>query len=278
MNGLLCIYKEKNMTSFDALRTIKRVFKTKKVGHSGTLDPNATGVLVVAINRATKSLPYLDVFDKIYHAKIKLGNLTHTGDVWGDIVEEKPVESYTKEALQNVIDSFIGKISQRVPMVSAKRIDGKRLYQYVLDGETVETQYTDIEIYSIELLSYSADEIEIRAHVSNGTYIRTLCEDIAEKLNNLGTMFFLEREQVGKFDLSHSIKLEDITLETPLLAVKDHLSLPVIEAFDQQRQIMHGQRLELDTEHDKVVLDANEFYAIYEREIDNTFKSVRGLW
>lgn len=278
MNGLLCIYKEANMTSFDALRTIKRVFKTKKVGHSGTLDPNATGVLVVAVNRATKSLPYLDVFDKIYHAKIKLGLQTHTGDIWGDIVEEKEIKSYTKEELEKALDAFTGKISQRVPMVSAKRIDGKRLYQYVLDGETVETQYSDIEIYNIDLISFKDDEIEIRAHVSNGTYIRTLCEDIAEQLNNLGTMSYLEREKVGKFDLSDSIKLEDINIDTPLLAVKDHVSLPVIEAYDKRSQIMHGQRIELDIVENKVVLDGNEFYAVYEREKNTTFKSVRGLW
>lgn len=278
MNGLLCINKEENMTSFDALRKIKRVFHTKKVGHSGTLDPNATGVLVVAINRATKSLPYLDVFDKIYHAKIKLGIETHTGDVWGDVLQEKEMHSFTEEELKRVIDSFIGKIKQRVPMVSAKRVDGKRLYQYVLDGEDVETQYTDIEIYKLELLSFTEDEIEIRAHVSSGTYIRTLCEDIAQKLHNLGTMSYLNREQVGKFNISNSIKLEDIDLNTPLLQVKDHLFLPVLEAKKYQTQIMHGQRIELESEYDKLVLDGNEFYAVYEREKDSTFKSVRGLW
>lgn len=278
MDGLLCINKEANMTSFDALRKIKKVFHTKKVGHSGTLDPNATGVLIVAINRATKSLPYLDVFDKIYHAKIKLGIQSHTGDVWGETIQEKDLESFTEEELKNVLTSFIGKNKQRVPMVSAKRVDGKRLYQYVLDGEDVETQYTDIEIFSLELLSFSESEIEIRAHVSNGSYIRTLCEDIAEKLGNLGSMSYLNREKVGKFDLSQSIQLEDINMDTPLLSVKNHLYLPVIEAVEFQRQIMHGQRIELKTEHDKLVLDANEFYAVYEREKDNTFKSVRGLW
>lgn len=266
------------MTSFDALRKIKKVFHTKKVGHSGTLDPNATGVLVVAINRATKSLPYLDVFDKIYHAKIQLGLKTHTGDIWGDTLEEKALEPYTLEALEKVVQSFHGKQRQRVPMVSAKSVDGKRLYQYVLDGQSVETQYTDIEIYKIEILNYNESEIEIRAHVSNGTYIRTLCEDIANDLNNLGTMSYLEREQVGKFDLKDSIKLDDITINTPLLAVKDHLHLPVLEAFDKRLEISHGKRIELDSVHDKLVLDGNEFYAVYEREQNSTFKSVRGLW
>ena len=278
MNGLICIYKEENMTSFDALRKIKKVFHTKKVGHSGTLDPNATGVLVVAINRATKSLPYLDVFDKVYHAKIKLGQLTHSGDIWGDTLEEKPLEPYTLEALENAVEGFLGKQRQRVPMVSAKSVDGKRLYQYVLDGESVETQYSDIEIYKIEILNYNKGEIEIRAHVSNGTYIRTLCEDIASALNNLGTMSYLEREQVGKFTLKDSIRLDDITIDTPLLEVKDHLCLPVLEAFDKRLEISHGKRIELDTVHDKLVLDGHEFYAVYEREKDSTFKSVRGLW
>lgn len=278
MNGLLCIYKEANMTSFDALRKIKKVFHTKKVGHSGTLDPNATGVLVVAVNRATKSLPYLDVYDKTYHAKIVLGKKTHTGDIWGDTIDEKEIKDFSEEELKSVIDSLIGKMKQRVPMVSAKRIDGKRLYQYVLDDEKVETQYTDIEIYSIELISFTKNEIEIRAKVSNGTYIRTLCEDLAEGLNNIGTMSYLNREEVGKFNLSDSIKLEDLSMDTPLLAVKNHMFLPVVEAFDKQRDIMHGKRIELESEYDKLVLDGNEFYAVYEREKGTTFKSVRGLW
>ncbi|CAM3574229.1 tRNA pseudouridine(55) synthase TruB [Erysipelothrix urinaevulpis] len=278
MNGLICIYKEANMTSFDVVRQVKRVFHTKKVGHSGTLDPNAEGVLVCAINKATKSLSYLDVYDKVYHAKLKLGLKTHTGDIWGDVLEEQMIQPITSSQVEEVIQSLTGPQKQRVPMVSAKRVNGKRLYQYVLDGEPVETQYTDVEIYRIDLISMSENEIEIRAHVSNGTYIRTLCEDIAKGLNNLGTMTYLVREQIGSFTLEDTIKLEDLSLETELLPVREHLNIPLIEAQQFQKQIMYGQTIELMTQHDQVVVDGGDFYAVYQRVKDNTFKSIRGLW
>lgn len=278
MNGLICINKDANMTSFDVVKKVKRIYNTNKVGHSGTLDPNATGVLVIAINRATKSLQYLDVFDKTYHAKIKLGLKTHTGDIWGDTLETQDINSFTEEELLSVLSSFIGKQKQRVPMVSAKRVDGKRLYQYVLENKELETQYTDIEIYNIELLSFTDEEIEIRAQVSNGTYIRSLCEDIADKLDNLGSMSYLNREQVGKFTLEDAIRLEELNLETKLLPVKEHLRLPVLDAQEHQKAIMYGQRLILDTKYDDLVLDAGDFYAVYTRESENTFKSIRGLW
>lgn len=278
MNGLLCIDKDEEMTSFDVVRQIKRTFKTKKVGHSGTLDPNATGVLVVAINRATKSLQYLDVYDKVYHAKIKLGMKTHTGDIWGDTIEEKPIENFTEEQLIDTLIKLTGPQKQRVPMVSAKKVDGKRLYQYVLDNEETETLYTSINIYKIKLISWSLNEIEIRAHVSNGTYIRTLCEDIGESLNNLASMSYLRREKVGGFSLENSLKLEEISSETPLLSVKEHVKVPIERALEHRKAIMHGQRIELDTEFDQLLLDADDYFAIYKRENDKIFKSVRGLW
>ena len=265
------------MTSFDVVAKVRKVFGSK-VGHTGTLDPGATGVLVCAINKATKAINYLDVKNKTYVASMKLGQKTHTGDIWGDVLDEVSVPEITQEQVISVLETFVGTMSQRVPKVSAKKIDGKRSYDLVRQNQEVEQLYTDINILDIKFISMTADEISFEATVSNGTYIRTLCEDIAEKLGTIGTMSALERTVVGIYTLEDCVNLEDLSSETPLYDVKEAIVTPKIDCPELDMEIGHGKRIKLDTEYDEVMVDGGVHFAIYEREKDNQFKSVRGLW
>lgn len=278
MNGIICINKPKGKTSFDVVRYIQRELKVK-AGHSGTLDPNATGVLVVAINKATKALQFLGLEDKVYTATLKLGLKTDTGDVWGETIDEAIVPPLDKETVMHILNTFIGKQSQRVPIVSAKKIDGKKLYEYHRQNIEVETQYTDIEIFDIQFIDFKDDEITFTAHVSNGTYIRTLCEDIAQALNTVGTMATLNRDQVGKFTMADCIDLDAVDETVTFIPTKEAISLPVVKDASLAMVLEHGKKIQLDQQiHDTVLIDAGEFYAVYKREQDNLFRSVRGLW
>lgn len=277
MNGILCVYKPQDMTSFDVVARVRRIMNAK-VGHAGTLDPMATGILVLAINKATKCLNYIGVENKTYVASMKLGTRTHTGDVWGDVLETHDVKTPDIERVKEVIASFKGSMTQRVPKVSAKKIDGRRSYDLVLKGIEVEQLYADITILDIEFLGMEEDEIKFKATVSNGTYIRTLCEDIAEKLGTLGAMSSLERTEVGIYRLSDAIALDDVQVDTPLDSVKDSIVLPKIYDLSLSEKVMNGKRIQLITEHDLVMIDAGPYFAIYEREMNTQFKSIRGLW
>lgn len=277
MDGILIVDKPENMTSFDVVNTVRRKLHAK-VGHSGTLDPMATGVLVLATNRATKSLSYLGIEDKVYHAKLELGIKTHTGDIWGEVLETNPVAAIDESKVKEVLNSFVGPMKQRVPKVSAKKIDGKRSYQYVLDDEEVKQLFTNITIHGIDFINFDGKSVEFSAKVSNGTYIRTLCEDIAEALGTIGTMTYLRRTQVGKYHIDQAVKLDDIDMFTTLIPVKEAISYPTIIFEGDWTMVRDGKPLSIDTEHDSVLVDAGAYYAIYERETDTIFKSVRGLW
>lgn len=277
MDGIILVNKKKNMTSFDVIRLLRKKYKLK-LGHSGTLDPNATGLLLIASGKATKALNYIDAHDKVYIASCKLGLKTDTGDIWGETLETKEPKPINEEALFKVIKSQIGKITQRVPMVSAKKIDGKKLYEYHRENIEVETQYTDIEIYDIEVLDIQEDSFTFKAHVSNGTYIRTLCEDIAEDLNEIGTMSSLLRSQIGDFKVEDALDLDALPDVLNPINTKDLITLEKIYVPNLEFKIKNGQRIQLDTTHDQVLVDAGEYYAVYQREVDDIFKSVRGLW
>ena len=278
MNGLLCINKPQNMTSFDVVSQVRRTFHTKKVGHSGTLDPNATGILVIALNKATKSLPYLDVFDKTYHTKMTFGKKTDTGDIWGEILEEQAIETFSLEQIKTVLKNRIGKQKQRVPMVSAKKHKGKKLYEYHRAGIEVETKYTDIEIYDIEFLNYENNILEFKAHVSNGTYIRTLVEDIAEDLGSIACMTYLDRIHLGAFTMADALDLEALTIDTRLLDPRPYYNLKIHKDESLDEDISFGKRIQLDVVEDQIIVDGGTHFAVYQREFQSQFKSVRGLW
>ena len=214
MDGIIVINKEKDYTSHDVVAKLKKKLNISKVGHTGTLDPNATGVLPILIGKGTKFSKYLINHDKTYKAKIELGKKTDTADVEGNVIEEKPVDTeYIKQNLVQVLESFVGKQEQVPPMYSAIKKNGKKLYEYARKGEKIEVEPRKIEIYKIELVKYNEKNIEFIVSCSKGTYIRSLCEDIAEKLNTVGYMKNLERLQVGEFNIEKSVLIDDVNTE-----------------------------------------------------------------
>ena len=220
MDGIIVINKEKEYTSHDVVAKLKKKLNISKVGHTGTLDPNATGVLPILIGKGTKFSKYLINHDKIYEVELELGKKTDTADIEGKVIEEKNVdEKYIKENLLQVLESFVGKQEQIPPMYSAIKKDGKKLYEYARAGEKVEIEPREIEIYKIDLNKYDKNIISFVVSCSKGTYIRSLCEDIAEKLNTLGYMKNLKRLQVGKFNIKDAVYIDDIDLKN----VNDYL-------------------------------------------------------
>lgn len=220
MDGIIVINKEKEYTSHDVVAKLKKKLNISKVGHTGTLDPNATGVLPILIGKGTKFSKYLINHDKIYEVQLELGKKTDTADVEGKIIEEKKVdEKYIKENLLQVLASYVGKQEQIPPMYSAIKKNGKKLYEYARAGEKVELEARKIEIYKIDLNKYDKNIISFIVSCSKGTYIRSLCEDIAEKLNTVGYMKNLKRLQVGEFNIKDAVYIDDINLEN----VDEHL-------------------------------------------------------
>ena len=214
MNGILLINKEKEYTSQDVVSCVKKILNQSKAGHTGTLDPLATGVLPVLLGTATKLSKYLIEHDKIYEAVIKLGKKTTTGDLEGNIIEERNVnnQNLEKNNIETILDTFLGESYQIPPMYSAIKVKGKKLYEYARDGIEIERKKRKINIYDIELINIDFEnyEIKIRVKCSKGTYIRTLCEDIAEKLDTVGLMKELIRIQVDEFKIEDAISLEEL--------------------------------------------------------------------
>ena len=209
MNGILLVNKPKDYTSRDIVNKLTKVFNTKKIGHTGTLDPIAEGVLVITIGKCTKLCDLLTSTYKEYIATIKLGIKTDTGDITGNIIEEKEY-NINKDKIKEVLNSFKGKSIQEVPIYSAIKVNGKKLYEYARNNIQVELPKREIEIKEIELISYKEDEITFKTIVSKGTYIRSLINDICTKLNTVGTMSKLIRTKQGKYNIEESYTLEEI--------------------------------------------------------------------
>lgn len=214
MDGIIIINKEKNYTSHDVVAKVKKTLNISKVGHTGTLDPNATGVLPILLNKGTLLSKYLINHDKIYTATLKLGEKTDTADSEGNIIEEKTVkkESLREDKIKEILNTFLGKQNQIPPMYSAIKIDGKKMYEYARKGIKIDLPSREIEIYNINL-NYIDEEnklITFTVECSKGTYIRSLCEDIAERLDTVGYMKELKRVKVGDFKIENSITLNEL--------------------------------------------------------------------
>ena len=213
MDGIIIINKTKGCTSHDIVYKIKKMFN-QKVGHTGTLDPMAEGVLPILIGKGTQCSKYLINHDKKYLVKLQLGIKTDTADSEGKIIEEKQINTnlITEENIINTLKSFIGKQEQIPPIYSAIKVNGKKLYEYARKGQEVELKPRQIEIYNIELIRYSLEkkEIEFEVFCGKGTYIRSLCEDIAKKFETVGYMKELKRIQVGNFKIENSITIDEL--------------------------------------------------------------------
>lgn len=280
MNGVIVVNKEKGYTSRDVVNIVGKYFNTKKVGHTGTLDPMATGVLVICMGNCLKLVEMMMNHDKKYFAKIKLGIETDTLDITGNVLKEMSVPNITKEDIESVLNSFIGKIKQEVPKYSAIKVDGRKLYEYARNGEDVVLPVKDIEIYDIKMISDIVDNsFWISCHVSKGTYIRSLVRDIGYKLGTVATMEELDRVSLDKFDILDSYTLDDIKKgKYKILDIKDVVDLPrVVVDSEMEKRIRNGQVLKKFFDDDRVLILNNddEVIAIYEKKDDVYVKPYR---
>ena len=209
INGILNVYKEAGFTSHDVVAKLRGICRQKKIGHTGTLDPEAVGVLPVCLGSGTKLCDMLTDKSKEYEAVLLLGQVTDTQDVTGTVLEEHEVTADEEQAVE-AIRSFVGAYEQIPPMYSALKVNGKRLYELARAGKEVERKGRPVEIHSIEILSVSLPEITFRVACSKGTYIRTLCHDIGQKLGCGGTMKSLKRTRVGIFTIDGALKLSQL--------------------------------------------------------------------
>ena len=213
LDGIIIVNKEQGYTSNDVVQIIKKIFN-EKVGHTGTLDPMATGVLPILIGKGTLLSKYLINHDKTYVTTLKLGTKTDTGDITGDVIKEEKVDDriMEEENVLKVLDEIKGEQEQIPPMYSAIKVNGKKLYEYARKGLTIDIQPRKINIYNTELLNIDKtnNEIKFRVSCSKGTYIRTLCEKVADLFNTIGTMSSLNRERVGEFQINQAIKIDEI--------------------------------------------------------------------
>ncbi len=282
MNGFFLVDKKADWTSRDVVTKISHIFHEKKAGHSGTLDPFATGLLVVSMGKATKTSICLDGLDKEYVATLKLGGRTISGDLTNEIVETKEVKPFTKEEILKVFQSLIGKQQQTPPMVSAVRYKGQKLFHLALQGIEVDRPSREIEIYELELLGFKADELTFRAHVSKGTYIRVLGEEIASKIGNIGYLTSLRRTKVGPFKIEDAVEIEQLS-EDKLIDMYEALSLfmPIIIPDNKTARLAsHGVVFESTRfPHYDTILIADKRHrilAIYKYENDQ-FICQRGI-
>lgn len=279
MNGILVVNKEKNYTSRDVVNIVCKEFNTKKIGHTGTLDPLACGVLVLCIGKSLKIIDKITSYDKEYIARVRLGIETDTLDITGNILNTEKV-NVNKEKIEKVLKSFLGKSIQEVPKYSAVKIKGKKLYEYARNNIDVELPKREINIYDIELLKdiefiNNNFEFSFRVKVSKGTYIRSLIRDIGKKLGCYACMTELIRTKQGNIDIKDSYTLDDIKNKNyKLLSIKNILNIEQVTIDELTlKKVKNGAILDKFFYSDKaLILDKNGneigIYKVYEK--DNT--------
>lgn len=280
-SGIINVYKEKGFTSFDVVAKLRGILKTKKIGHTGTLDPDAEGVLPVCIGRATKVCDILTDKDKVYEAVMLLGVETDTQDTTGEILKKLPVEE-SESVVKEAILSFVGEYAQIPPMYSALKVNGKKLYELAREGKTVERKARNVQIFSIEILEMDLPRVRMSVHCSKGTYIRTLCHDIGQKLGCGGCMEKLLRTKAGIFELADTLKLAEINalaqeglVEEKIISVdelfEDHRKVWTKQEYDvvvhngnRVKMKMFQEKLPENTERLRVYDSKGEFIGVYE--------------
>lgn len=261
MNGVLNIFKPKGMTSFDVVREVKKICKIKKVGHTGTLDPEAMGVLPVCIGRATKIIDYIMDSEKVYEVEFKLGIRTTTYDLEGEILEERDTSKLNDSEILDVIRSFIGEYSQVPPMYSALKQNGVRLYELARKGIEVEREGRNITIYNIEDIKINNPYISMKVTCSKGTYIRSLCFDIGEKLGVFAAMTQLERTKTSSFTKENSININELNInniDENLISIEEALNEydKIVVADKFAKLLINGVNVfDSRLTKDKIILD-----------------------
>lgn len=283
MNGVLLINKPIGITSHDVISKLRRKFMIKRIGHAGTLDPFASGVIIIGIGSGSKCLQFLESLDKEYIGTIKLGIKTDTGDLTGEVIEASQVGSLSNEQINDVLLSFVGKQEQVPPMYSALKVKGKKLYEYARQGIEIERKARTITIHSISLIGYNKDDqtLTYKVECSKGTYVRTLSEDIAKKLNTVGHLTSLTRTSIGNFKIEDSYHLED-DLFDKVLTIKQalsHLKQFKITLEGLLAMVRNGRKVSLNIDSNLVLLlDMNdEPIAVYKKDEMNFYSSLRGF-
>lgn len=271
MDGIVLVNKEKNMTSRDVVNIASKAFNTKKVGHTGTLDPLAEGVLVLAFGKYLKLVDSLTSFDKVYEATIKVGILTDTLDVSGNIIDKKDV-AITNEQIDKALKKFIGEYNMEVPIYSAVKVNGKKLYEYARNNEDVILPKKRVYVYDLKRIGdIENNEFKIYCHVSKGTYIRSLIRDIGYEMNSLCTMKELNRVAQGKFKLEDCNSISDLKEKKVKIYDYNVLDIPKINVDDNlEKKISNGAKIKNIYKEDKVLfLKKDKLLAIYIKDINN---------
>ena len=284
MDGFIFLDKKAGVTSREAARPLVDIFHTKKMGHVGTLDPFATGLLIIGVNKGTKGITFFDDFTKEYVATIKLGEATDTMDLTGKVVEVKDVPALSSDNVKDVLNSFLGKSKQLPPMTSAISVDGKKLYKLAHQGKEVDRPLRDIEVLEIELLSFKDNEITFRALASKGTYIRVLGSDIARKLNTVGHLIALRRTIVGPFDVGSATEIEKINDKSLKSSYEVLSKFSEVVSYDDSKieDIKNGKIKYLEYNSDSknllVVNKNNDVIAMYRIIEKGKYEFIRGLF
>ena len=277
-SGLVVVDKPGSMTSHDVVSRVRRLAGTRKVGHAGTLDPMATGVLVLGLNRATRLLGHLTLTDKRYDATVRLGGTTTTDDADGDLVSSSPTDHLSEDDVRSALSSLVGEIDQVPSSVSAVKVDGRRAYARVRAGEEVELSARRVTIHAIDVVSLDLPDVKVAVHCSSGTYVRAIARDLGAALSVGGHLTALRRTAVGPFTLADARSIDELTESFTITPIADaaRASFPALDLDDDQAaDVRVGRRLDLALDTTTALFAPDgEFLALYREGEDGRARAV----
>ena len=280
MDAVILLNKPAGMTSFDAVAKCRRIFHERKIGHTGTLDPEASGLMIILLGKYTKLLPYCVKNHKAYQATLKLGEMTDTEDIWGTIINTKTPSIHTEAEIDNAVQSLTGDILQVPPMYSALKKDGKKLYEYARQGIEIEREARPVHISSLEVEKIDETNYQMNAVVSSGTYIRTLITDFGKQLDELAIMSSLIRTKIEHLSLKDACTFEDLESGVSFLSPIQVID-PTYKIVETDRvvDIKNGKHVKLDILDPQVIFTSNgELLAAYALQEDGLYHCLRGLF
>ena len=280
MDAVILLNKPAGMTSFDAVAKCRRIFHERKIGHTGTLDPEASGLMIILLGKYTKLLPYCVKNHKAYQATLKLGEMTDTEDIWGTIINTKTPSIHTEAEIDNAVQSLTGDILQVPPMYSALKKDGKKLYEYARQGIEIEREARPVHISTLEVEKIDETNYRMNAVVSSGTYIRTLITDFGKQLDELAIMSSLIRTKIEHLSLKDACTFENLESGVSFLSPIQVID-PTYKIVETDRvvDIKNGKRIKLDIRDPQVIFTSNgELLAAYALQEDGLYHCLRGLF
>ena len=280
MDAVILLNKPAGMTSFDAVAKCRKIFHERKIGHTGTLDPEASGLMIILLGKYTKLLPYCVKNHKAYQATLKLGEMTDTEDIWGTIINTKTPSIHTEVEIDNAVQSLTGDILQVPPMYSALKKDGKKLYEYARQGIEIEREARPVHISTLEVEKIDETNYRMNAVVSSGTYIRTLISDFGKQLDELAIMSSLIRTKIEHLSLKDACTFEDLESGVSFLSPIQVID-PTYKIVETDRvvDIKNGKRIKLDIRDPQVIFTSNgELLAAYALQEDGLYHCLRGLF